>query len=285
VSAAVLYRWRLKPGCETAFEAAWAEGTRHIHRECGSYGAVLHRGEDGLYLSYAAWPSDEVRKTCFADHDWFSRDCFTTMQACIEERFEEIRLDVSHDALTERGPACTVPTLTTDRLLLRPLVLDDAAALYPALSDEMTMRYWSRGPLESVEAARDYLRGSIGSSTVRAWAITLPGDPKDALGWVVLIDHKPGIAETGYIIRPDARRKGYVREAVARVLDFAFGEQGLRRVFADTDPDNAGSIAVATGLGFTLEGRLRGQWETHIGVRDSLIFGLLCAEWRGGARS
>ena len=62
-------------------------------------------------------------------------------------------------------------------------------------------------------------------------------------------------------------------------LDFAFGA-GQRRVFADTDPDNRGSIALLERLGFRLEGRLRGEWHTHIGVRDSLIYGLLAEEWR-----
>jgi RimJ/RimL family protein N-acetyltransferase len=33
-----------------------------------------------------------------------------------------------------------------------------------------------------------------------------------------------------------------------------------------------------TRLGFTLEGRLRAEWQTHIGVRDSLIYGLLAEE-------
>ena len=33
-------------------------------------------------------------------------------------------------------------------------------------------------------------------------------------------------------------------------------------------------------LGFTLEARLRAEWETHIGVRDSLIWGLLEDEWK-----
>jgi [ribosomal protein S5]-alanine N-acetyltransferase len=32
-------------------------------------------------------------------------------------------------------------------------------------------------------------------------------------------------------------------------------------------------------LGFQQDGHLRGEWETHIGVRDSLIFGLLRDEW------
>lgn len=277
---AVLYRWKLKPGRETEFETAWAEGTRRIHAACGSYGAILHRGEDGLYWSYAAWPDEATRKTCFTNHDWFSQDCFKTMQACIAERFDEIRLTVAEDALTSREAALEVPVLTTDRLLLRPLTLDDAKAVYPALSDEQTMTYWSSAPLASLEAVRDYLGWNIHSPSVRTWAITRPQAPDDALGWVILLNRRSGVAEIGYIIRPDATRRGYVSEAAGRVLDFGFDKLDLRRVYADTDPDNTGSIAVLTKLGFTLEGRLRDEWETHIGVRDTLLFGLLKREWK-----
>ncbi|OLF80766.1 hypothetical protein AWH62_14395 [Maricaulis sp. W15] len=178
-----------------------------------------------------------------------------------------------------RTPSCDVPVLTTNRLLLRRIHQDDALALLPALQDPGTMKYWSRAPVENLAEARDYLAGSTRSATVRCWAMTRPAAPDDALGWVVLIDRKPGVAEIGYIIRPDAQRRGHVSEAVARVLDHGFDALGLRRIYADTDPDNAGSIAVLTKLGFTLEGRLRDQWETHLGVRDSLIFGLLNSEW------
>jgi RimJ/RimL family protein N-acetyltransferase len=65
------------------------------------------------------------------------------------------------------------------------------------------------------------------------------------------------------------------------VLDHLFGAEGRRRVFADTDPDNMASRRLLERLGFTLEGRLRAEWETHIGVRDSLIYGLLREEWQG----
>ena len=66
---------------------------------------------------------------------------------------------------------------------------------------------------------------------------------------------------------------------LARVIDYGFVLLKLRRIFADTDPDNLGSIALLERLGFQYEGRLRGEWETHMGVRDSLIFGLLRDEW------
>ncbi|WP_394357175.1 GNAT family N-acetyltransferase [Sphingopyxis indica] len=49
-------------------------------------------------------------------------------------------------------------------------------------------------------------------------------------------------------------------------------------MFANTGPGNAGSIALLERLGFRREGRLRGEWPTHVGVRDSPIFGMLQGE-------
>jgi ribosomal-protein-alanine N-acetyltransferase len=69
-------------------------------------------------------------------------------------------------------------------------------------------------------------------------------------------------------------------EAVSRVIDQLFAE-GQRRVFADTDPENVQSRGLLERLGFKLEGVLRGEWETHIGVRDTTLYGLLRDEWVG----
>ena len=88
-----------------------------------------------------------------------------------------------------------------------------------------------------------------------------------------------GASESGYLLVPDAVGQGLAREGVARLLDILFDEEAHRRVFADTDPDNARSNALLRALGFEREGRLRAEWETHIGVRDSLVWGLLADEW------
>lgn len=170
------------------------------------------------------------------------------------------------------------PTLTTARLVLRQLREDDAPTLFPVLSDAEVMIWWSSGPHASLAETEAYVKGNAAEGQgYHCWAITAGDDV--ALGWVILIDGKPQVKEIGYILRRDHWGAGIAREAVARVIAHGFDDLGLRRIFADTDPENGGSIALLERLGFQREGRLRGEWETHIGVRDSLIFGLLRDEW------
>ncbi|MBL0916228.1 MAG: GNAT family N-acetyltransferase [Sphingopyxis sp.] len=176
------------------------------------------------------------------------------------------------------------PTLTTARLVLRQLREEDAAALFPVPSDPEVMVWWSSGPHRSAAETEAYVKGNASEGQgYLCWAITASNDV--ALGWVILIDGKPDVKEVGYILRRDQWGRGIAREAVGRVIDHGFGEMKLRRIFADTDPENHGSIELLERLGFQREGRLREEWETHIGVRDSLIFGLLRDEWRERAGS
>lgn len=170
------------------------------------------------------------------------------------------------------------PTLTTGRLVLRQLRIDDAPQLYPALSDAIVMRWWSSGPHESLAETQEYLQFNASEDEDHlCWAIT-SGDDR-ALGWVILMDKRPGVAEIGYILRRYAGKRGIARAAVAAVIDYGFGSLGLRRIWADVDPDNSPSAALVERLGFRREGLLRAEWETDIGVRDSLIYGLLRDEW------
>lgn len=175
-----------------------------------------------------------------------------------------------------------LPVLTTERLTMRALREEDAAALHPAFADPDVMRWWSSGPHQSVSETIEYVVGNASSNDWPTWAVTLGDDV--AIGWVVLSPRRPGVAEIGYILRREHWRRGIAREAVSAVIDHGFATLELRRIYADTDPENAGSAGLLRDLGFTLEGRLRAEWETHIGIRDSLIWGLLSAEWGSGDR-
>lgn len=170
-----------------------------------------------------------------------------------------------------------VPTLLTTRLLLRPLVEADATALFPLFSDGDTMRWWSSAPFGAVADLARWLKAEDGV----CWAVCLEGEP---IGRVVLRERRPGVAELGYLLAREQWGRGLAREAISAAIGHGFGPLGLRRIFADTDPENAASVGVLAALGFVLEGRLREEWETHIGVRDSLIFGLLRNEWSTAPR-
>ncbi len=92
----VLYRWRLHPGREAGFIAAWSRLTERL-KERGSLGSRLHRGPDGLLYGYAQWPSDEVRLAAFAEN--LDPDASEQMSAAIAERFPEIQLEPVADYL------------------------------------------------------------------------------------------------------------------------------------------------------------------------------------------
>jgi len=175
-----------------------------------------------------------------------------------------------------RGAARGTPLLETERLRLRPRTVDDAEALFPAYSDAELMIWWSSAPHESVEETRaDFAR--IGGDW-RAWAITLKGGDTVA-GFVAAGEKRQGnVTEIGYMLLREHWGTGIAAEAVAAVIDQIFAE-GQRRVFADTDPENVQSRGLLERLGFKLEGHLRAEWETHIGVRDTTLYGLLREEW------
>lgn len=171
------------------------------------------------------------------------------------------------------------PVLTTDRLRLRARTARDADALHPSFADPSLMQWWSHGPHESVEVTREDFSKTAGEW--RCWAITLKGDSR-AIGFVAAGERRQGnVTEIGYMLAREHWGSGIAREAVTRVIDQILGTEGQRRVFADTDPENTASRALLERLGFTLEGVLRGEWETHIGVRDTTLYGLLREEWLG----
>jgi RimJ/RimL family protein N-acetyltransferase len=63
-----------------------------------------------------------------------------------------------------------------------------------------------------------------------------------------------GTVETGYSILPEHQRRGYAPEAVAALLDWAFGHPAVTRVIAHTFPNLRPSIRVLEKCGFLSAG-------------------------------
>lgn len=93
----VLYRWRIRPGFEDDFREAWSEGTRGLLK-LGSLGSRLHVGDDGIWYSYAQWPSDSARQAAF-QQPFMSDESREQMLTAIEENLPEVHLAIEVDEL------------------------------------------------------------------------------------------------------------------------------------------------------------------------------------------
>lgn len=178
-------------------------------------------------------------------------------------------------------------TLTTERLLLRPLRTDDADALFRMHADPLTMRYMSTPPWPSLAQAEDLIDRDL---------VELPAGQHLRLG---LTERGTGAlvgtcslfafnetcrrAEIGYALARSAWGAGLMNEALRAMLAFAFGELRLNRIEADIDPRNSASAKSLERLGFVREGLLRERWIVDGEVSDTALYGLLQRDWLASA--
>jgi [ribosomal protein S5]-alanine N-acetyltransferase len=168
------------------------------------------------------------------------------------------------------------PVLETERLLLRAMIDDDAAATMRPMAEPTA----ALGRIERIHAAFAEQRG------VR-WAIA-PRQGGELIGscgfWRIDTSHFR--AEIGYELDPEHWGQGLMPEALRAMLDFGFTNMGLHSVEANIDPDNHGSRRVLEKLGFVQEGYFRENYWLAAEERfsDSAILSLLVSDWTRSPR-
>jgi len=171
----------------------------------------------------------------------------------------------------------------TERLLLRPLDLTDAEALFAFFSDAEVMRYWSTRPWTSIEQAEAFIEQSQqGIETGQCLRLGIVRRPDlNLIGQCTLfgINSSCRRAEIGYSLGRLNWGNGFANEALAALITYAFETMNLNRIEADIDPRNTGSARVLHRLGFSKEGYLRERWIVGKEVSDSELYGLLRRDW------
>jgi RimJ/RimL family protein N-acetyltransferase len=174
----------------------------------------------------------------------------------------------------------------TERLLLRPLTLDDVDALHAYRSLPEVARYVPFEPMSRDEIAdRIRNRWTSTSLTEEGQALLLGVDLADGGGLVgdVMLawtsrEHASG--EIGWVLNPEHGGRGYATEAARAALAMGFDGIGLHRVFARLDERNDASARLCRRLGMREEARLvenewfKGEWT------NELDFAILDREWR-----
>ncbi|MGB5132138.1 MAG: GNAT family N-acetyltransferase [Steroidobacteraceae bacterium] len=179
-----------------------------------------------------------------------------------------------------------LPTLAAPRVALRWLKESDASALFGIFSNPTVMRYWSTLPMSDIAQAKkliaDIQEGFRTQRLLQWGVIRLEDDRVIGTCTLFAINEAQGRAELGYALGQEYWGCGYMKEALTALVDFAFGELGMRRLEADIDPRNAGSLRAVERLGFRREGVLRERWKVNGELQDSVVLGLLSHEWRPG---
>lgn len=165
------------------------------------------------------------------------------------------------------------PTLTTERLILRKISGDDDQAIYLQRSSAVVNKYIARVPVADINEAQAWIErinNNVNTGLSINWAITLK-DSGTFIGLICLWNFSPNntVAETGYELSPAYHGKGYMNEALQRVLDFGFKELNLTTIKAYTHRDNTNSLQLLKKNGFTWN-----EGETDEGFPHNVIYAI-----------
>lgn len=174
-------------------------------------------------------------------------------------------------------------TIATERLLLRPFIIEDAPDMYKNwTSDPRVAKYVSWQPHASVDESASLLElwtSRYVDADYYNWAMTLDGH---AIGNIEVVgrSNKHESVELGYCMSADHWNRGYMTEAVSAVRDFLFREIGVYRLVIRHMTKNPASGKVAQKCGCTWEGCQRGAIFSKQGEpMDIEVYSLLRPEW------
>lgn len=153
------------------------------------------------------------------------------------------------------------PVLSTERLRLRRLDVSDNDRIFEIFSDEEIMQFYGMFPMSELAEAQcliERLNKSFDEGNGIRWAIELKED-ETLIGtcgfhcW----NKRHSRIEIGYELHKEHWRRGYIREAVGKIIEFAFENLDVHRIEAMIYPDNINSMKSLDGLGFEYEGLLK----------------------------
>jgi RimJ/RimL family protein N-acetyltransferase len=158
-----------------------------------------------------------------------------------------------------------VQDVTTERMLLRPITLDDADALVALDSDPEVMRYLSGGRPTPRDQVVETIREHLGCRWIGSLRST-----SDFVGWFGLVPAGTAEYAIGYRLRRAAWGCGLATEGARALIALAFTELGARRISAETMAVNGRSRRVMERCGMRHVRTFHLDWDDPI---DGTEFG------------
>ncbi|NOY54728.1 MAG: GNAT family N-acetyltransferase [Actinobacteria bacterium] len=171
-------------------------------------------------------------------------------------------------------------TIETVRLVLRRTAVADADAVFAYASDPAVMQFLRRARSTDISESISFLERNESvweTGDTFPWAITVKPDPL-LVGMIEARVSDHGV-ELGYVLARSAWGNGYMAEAAQAVVDSAFGDPDVFRVWAYTHVDNSASRRVMEKIGMSREGVLH-RWALHPNSSGEPSDAYMYAVWR-----
>jgi ribosomal-protein-alanine N-acetyltransferase len=172
-----------------------------------------------------------------------------------------------------------LPTLETERLILRKMVLNDAEAVFAYASNSEVSRYTLWETHRSIEDSRAFLEFATQkyeNGGEPDWGIVYRGNGclVGACG-LVNWEAEHARAEVGFVLSREYWGRGLMSEAVRAILRFGFERMNLNRIEARCIAENAASARVMEKAGMVYEGTLRQREYIKGAYRDIKLYAIL----------
>lgn len=176
--------------------------------------------------------------------------------------------------------SATLPTLNTERLILRPFTVADASDVERLAGArevaDTTLHIPHPYPKGGGEAWISTHSSGWSNNTLLTLAIAPRESPAAIVGAISLaIDQPHSRAELGYWIGSEYWGQGFATEASRAMIAFAFTELGLHRVQARHFTRNPSSGRVMQKLGMQLEGVMRDAYFRWERFEDVALYAIL----------
>jgi RimJ/RimL family protein N-acetyltransferase len=177
--------------------------------------------------------------------------------------------------------------LRGQRVYLRPLEPSDADVVHGWYEDTRVQTLMGDPPMSSAARRRRYedaVKGD-GAEVFRFVICLLEDDRPIGRTDLFEIDRQNGSCAFGITIGPPQLwGQGLGTDAVNALVDFAFGQLRMERVWLDTDDHNARAQAAYRKAGFTEEGRFRRAFYQDGRWSDDIRMAMLRDEWEALTR-
>lgn len=173
----------------------------------------------------------------------------------------------------------TQPTLTTERLILRPFEPEDAPVVQRLAGDRVVADTTERIPHPYEDGMAEAWIATHPQQFLERKQCTFAIVLKDgqqvigAVGLTLTVAHSRG--ELGYWIGREFWNRGFCTEAARAVIEYGFSGLGLHRIHARHLTRNPASGRVMAKLGMQHEGRLRQHTRKWDIFEDVDVYGVL----------